>query len=174
MMRKWTFALAIPFFPLKTHSIERRIKRKICNVQFVSKIFIMFLILNCYPYTANSQSIGHDCEPNGLIAKTKAVWNPKKFWTTQIKEIKEYVEAEKTTYRLSLIQTKRDRINEKLDDEEMKAMGIESFSDPELDREIAKIDREMRQFDRQMLNDAIEWGRKCTAYAKRKLSELEK
>jgi hypothetical protein len=120
-------------------------------------------------------SLGSDCEPCGLIAKGKEAWNPKEFWTTKIQEINEFVENQKTDYRLSIIERRRDKINQRLDDEEMKAMGIdiEQYSDPEADRELAKFDREMLQIEREILNEAIQWGRKCTAYAKRKLSQTE-
>jgi len=138
------------------------------------KIFVViFLVILC-PALAGTQSLGPNCEPSGLIAKGKEAWDPKGFWTTQLKKIKEYVEAQKTAYQLSMIERKRDMINERLDDEEMKTMGIEQISDPEFDREMAKIDREILQMDRQMLNGAIEWGRKCTAYANMKLTRLKK
>ena len=55
----------------------------------------------------------------------------------------------------------------------MKTMGIEQHSDPELDRELAKVDKELLQMDRELLQGAIEWGRKCTAHATRKLSQLQ-
>jgi hypothetical protein len=137
--------------------------------------FLLFIALLMPPFAIAGDyaaSLGSDCEPCGLIAKGKEAWNPKEFWTTKIKEINEFVEKQKTDYRLSMIERKRDKINQRLDDEEMKAMGIEQYYDPKLDGYLAKVDREMLQIEREILNEAIEWGRKCTAYAKRKLSQL--
>jgi len=140
----------------------------------LAKAAPLFAVIITILFTGNAiaVSLGPDCEPRGLIAKGKEAWDPKSFWKGQIGEIKEYVDAQRTAYKLSMIERKRDRINERLDDEEMKAMGIEQYSNPGLDREMAKIDRELMQMDRQMLNDAIEWGRKCTAYANMKLSRV--
>lgn len=143
------------------------------NMRLREILLLAIVLVVVYPGNVGAVSLGPDCEPSGLIAKGKEAWNPKGFWRTQIKEIEEYVEGQKTAYRLSMIERRRDKINEKLDAEEMKAMGIDQYSDPGLDREMAKIDRELLQMDRQMLNEAIEWGRKCTAYAKRKLSQAE-
>ncbi len=140
---------------------------------FAQRLFVVICFALFFSGHACAEGLGPDCEPKGLIAKGKEAWNPKAFWTIQIKEIKEYVEAQKTAYRLSTIERKRDKINERLDDEEMKAMGIEQYSDPELDREINKIDRELLQMERKMLNEAIEWGCKCTEHAKRKLSQAK-
>jgi hypothetical protein len=135
----------------------------------IHAVFLVYF----FPGTVSAVSLGHDCEPSGLVAKGREVWNPIDFWTTQIREIQEYVDGEKTAYRLSMIERKRDKINERLDAKEMRAMGIEQYSDPEIDREMAKLDRELLKMDRQQVDRAIKWGRKCTEYAKRKLSKLE-
>lgn len=140
---------------------------------FAQRVFVVICLALLFSGHASAESLGPECEPRGLIAKGKEAWRPKVFWTTQIKKIKEYVEAQKTAYRLSMIEKKRDEINERLDDEEMKAMGVEQYSDPEFDREMTKFDREWLQMEREMLNEAIEWGRKCTQHAKQKLSQAK-
>lgn len=149
-------------------------KNKYGNDVFLFKCLsqIVIFITVLLPIHVYAVSLGPECEPSGLVAKAKEAWNPKVFWTTQIREIEEYVENQKALSRLLIVDIKRARINERLDAEEMKAMGIEQNSEPELDREMAKFDRESLQMDRQMLNETIEWGRKCTSYAKKKLSGL--
>jgi len=140
---------------------------------FYRRFLGIFLFVTIYPGLIYAVSLAPDCSPRGLIAKVKEAWNPKIFWATQISEIQDYMEGQKTAYRLSMIQRKRDKINEKLDAEEMKAIGIEQYSDPDMDREMEKKDQEMLQMDRQMLNESIEWGRKCTIYARKKLSQAQ-
>ena len=139
----------------------------------IGRVVLATILISFSVGQVRSEGLDSECEPSGLVAKGKEAWSPKKFWTAQIKEIQEYVENEKTAYRLSMIERKRDRVNERLDDEEMKELGIEQYSDPELDRDLAEIDRELLQMDRERLQDAIEWGRKCAAYAKRQLSQLQ-
>lgn len=117
--------------------------------------------------------LGPDCKPNGIVAVAQEAWNPKAFWTRQLKEIRDYVEGQKLSYRLSLIERKRNRVNETLDAEEMKAMGIPQISDPELERELARTDREIVALDRELLQGAIEWGQRCTTYARQKVSEAK-
>jgi len=134
------------------------------------RILFFSLIL---PIVVHAQSIDHNCEPNGLISKGSEAWNPNKFWNTQLKEIQEYVKYSKQNYQVSILDRKRDAINEKFDDEEMRLLGIEQYSAPVLDREMAQLDKEMIQFDKEILNDAISWGKKCTAHARRKLSILK-
>lgn len=138
-------------------------------------LITIVLLTVIYPGHIFAVDLGPECEPSGLVAKGKEAWNPKEFWKTQIKEIEEYVEGQKTDFRLSMIERRRGKINQRLDDEEMKAMSIdnEQYSNPEADRFLAEADRELLQIERGILNEAIEWGRKCTAYAKRKLSQLE-
>ena len=146
------------------------------NLSVTGRLLITIVLLAViYPGHVVAVDLGPECEPSGLVAKGKEAWNPKEFWTTQIKEINEFVEEQKTDYRLSMIERRREKINQRLDDEEMKAMGIdtEQYSNPEADGFLAETDREMLQIEREILNEAIEWGRKCTAYAKRKLSQLE-
>ncbi len=104
---------------------------------------------------AAALSLNHKCEPNGLITKGKEAWNPKGFWTTQLKEIEEYVKWVKADYRLSQIERKRERINEKLDDEEMKAMGITQDYYPGLDRELKQMERESIQFEKSFLENNL-------------------
>jgi len=137
-------------------------------------ITIVLLAVIC-PGQVVAVDLSPECEPSGLVAKGKETWNPKKFWKTQIKEIEEHVEGQKTDFRLSMIERRREKINQRLNDEEMKAMGIdtEQYSNPETDSFLAEADREMLQIEREIVNEAIEWGRKCTAYAKHKLSQLE-
>ena len=130
----------------------------------------MATLVALYTCPVYAVSLDSDCKPSGLVAKGKEAWDPKEFWTEQVNEIQEYVEGQRTDYRLSMIDRKRDKANARLDDEEMRAMGIEQYSDPELDRLLEETDREMLQLDRKQLQDAVEWGRKCTAYAKQKLS----
>lgn len=141
----------------------------------VTRRLLIILLAVIYPGHVFAVSLGPDCEPSGLIAKGKEAWNPKDFWTTQIKEINDFVEGQRTDYRLSMIERRREIINKRLDDEKMKAIGIdiEQYSNPETDRFLAEADREILQIEREILNEAIEWGRKCTAYAKRKLSQVE-
>ena len=140
---------------------------------FSRKLLGIFFLVALYTGQVSAVSLGPDCKPNSLIAKGKEAWNPKNFWVTQIKEIQDYVEGQKTSYRLSMIERKRDKINEKLDAEEMKTMGIDQYFDPELDLEMKKIDQELLQMERKMLNESIDWGRKCTSYAKHKLSQAQ-
>ena len=146
------------------------------KLSVTGRLFIAIVLsVVMHPGHVIAVDLGPECEPSGLVAKGKEAWNPKKFWKTQIKEIEEYVEGQKTDYRLSMIERKRDKINKRLDDEEMKVIGIDTkqYSNPEADRFLAEADRELLQIEREILNEAIEWGRKCTAYAKRKLSLLE-
>ena len=148
-----------------------KIKISVTEILFITFVLLAFI----YPGHVVAADLGTECEPSGLVAKGKEAWNPKGFWKTQIKEIEEYVEGQKTDFRLSMIERRRDKINQRLDDEEMKAIGIdiEQYSNPETDRFLAEADREILQIEREILNEAIEWGRKCTAYAKRKLSQVE-
>ena len=140
---------------------------------FVARTLLVAVLVTLSICQAYAVSLGPDCEPSGLIAKGKEAWNPKEFWTEQIQEIQEYVEGQRTAYRLSMIDRKRDKVNERLDEEEMMAMGIESYSDPELDRLLEETDRKLLQMDRDLLQHAVEWGRKCTAYAEQELSRLQ-
>lgn len=130
----------------------------------------MATLVTLYTCPVYAVSLGSDCKPSGLVAKGKEAWDPKEFWTEQVNEIQEYVEGQRAAYRLSMIDRKRDKANARLDDEEMRVMGIEQYSDPELDRLLEETDRELLQLDRKLLQHAVEWGRKCTAYAKQELS----
>ena len=149
----------------------KKIKLSVTGRLFVTIVLLAVI----FPGHVVAVELGPECEPSGLVAKGKEAWNPKEFWKTQIKEIEEYVEGQKTDYRLSMIERRRDKINQSLDDEEMKAIGIdiEQYANPAADRFLAEADRELLQIEREILNEAIEWGQKCTAYAKRKLSQLE-
>lgn len=118
-------------------------------------------------------SIGPDCKPNGVVATAKEAWDPKAFWTKQLKEIQDYVDGQKVAYRLTLLERRRDRANEALDAQEMRTLGIRPYSDPQLERELAKTDREIAALDRELVQSAIAWGEKCTTYARQKLSELK-
>lgn len=122
---------------------------------------------------ARAVSLGPECEPRGLMAKGKEALNSETFWTTQVKEIQEYVEAEKLAYRLSMIERERYRINERLEDQELQAMGIKQHSNPEIDREFYDIDKKLLQMEWKSLQYAIKWGRVCTTFAKQKLSQLQ-
>ncbi len=148
-----------------------KIKISVTEVLFITFVLLAFI----YPEHVVAADLGAECEPSGLVAKGKEAWNPKEFWKTQIKEIEKYVEGQKTDFRLSMIERRRNKINQRLDDEEMKAIGvdIEQYSNPEADRFLAEADRELLQIQREILNEAIEWGRKCTVYAKQKLSQVE-
>jgi len=125
------------------------------------------------PIVVQAQSLDSSCEPNGLVAKGKEAWNPKKFWNTQLKEIQEYVKYSKQDYQVSILDRKRDAINEKLDDEEMLLLGIEQYYTAEMEAEDKKFDQEMVEFEKEMLNDSISWGKKCSAYARKKLSTIK-
>lgn len=118
-------------------------------------------------------SIGPACKPNGVVAIAKEAWDPKAFWTKQLKEIHDYVEGQKVAYRLTLLERRRDRANEALDAEEMRTLGIRPYSDPQLERELAKTDREIAALDRELVQSAIAWGEKCTAYVRQRLSEFK-
>ena len=118
-------------------------------------------------------SIGPDCKPNGVVATAKEAWDPKAFWTRQLKEIQDYVERQKVAYRLTLLERRRDRANEAFDAQEMRTLGIRPQSDQQLERELAKTDREIAALDRELVQSAIAWGEKCTTYARQKLSEIK-
>ena len=121
--------------------------------------------------SAQAVDLGPDCEPAGVSAMVREAWDPKVFWTRQLKEIHDYVEGQKVAHRLNLIDRKRDRVNAALDAEEMKTMGIPQTSDPELDQLLAKTDREIAALDRELLQKSLEWGQSCTAYATQQLSK---
>jgi hypothetical protein len=118
-------------------------------------------------------SIGPDCKPSGVVATAKEAWDPKAFWTRQLKEIQNYVDGQKVAYRLTLLERTRDRANEAFDAQEMRTLGIRQDSDPQLEREIGKIERESAALDRELVQIAIAWGEKCTTHARQKLSELK-
>lgn len=120
---------------------------------------------------ALAASIDSDCKPKGVIAIAKEAWNPKTFWTGQLIEIQAHVEGQKTSYRLSVIERRRDRINAGLDAEEARTLGILKNHDPALERALADSDRIMEALARKMLQSSVTWGNKCTAYAKQKLSQ---
>ena len=142
-------------------------------MRLTAKLIIAGLLMcsGAVAWEAMAASIGPDCKPNGLAAKAKEAWDPQAFWTKQLKEIQDYVEGQKVAYRLTLIERKRDRANDALDAEEMRTLGIRPHSDPQLERELAKTDRELAALDRELLQSAIAWGEKCTAYARQKLSK---
>ena len=146
---------------------------KIISASYITKSTISLVLAAFLPCQVHAVSLDSDCQPSGILAIGKESWNPKKFWTDQVIEIEEYVENERTAYRLSMIERKRDKINERLDEQEMRAMGIQPQSDPELERLLRKTDKELLQLDRRLLNHAVEWGKKCTVYAKQKLSTLK-
>ena len=134
------------------------------------RTLLLFLIL---PIVVQAQSIDHNCEPKRLISKGSEAWNPKKFWNTQLKEIQEHVKFSKQNYQVSILERKRDAINEKFDDEEMRLLGIEQYYTAEMEAEDKKFDQEMVKFEKEMLNNSISWGKKCSTYARRKLSTIK-
>jgi hypothetical protein len=136
-------------------------------------LILIVVILTLVPSLSLSDDLDSECKPDGITAKAREAWDPKSFWREQIKEIADYVDGQKMAYRLAQIERKREQVNARLDDEEMKAMGIESFSDPELDLLLDEVDRDLIQMEREMLSDAVNWGRKCTYHAERKLSSLK-
>jgi hypothetical protein len=121
---------------------------------------------------ANARELDSHCHPSG-VAVVKEMWDSKAFWTRQLKEIHDYVEGQKVAYRLSLIERKRARANEALDAEEMRTMCIPQISDPELEKKLRETDRYIAELDREMLQRAIAWGEKCTAYANQQLLKLK-
>ncbi len=143
---------------------------KLTSISYITKSAVLVILATFLPCQVHAVSLDSECKPSGILAIGKESWNPKKFWSNQVIEIEEYVANERTTYRLSMIERKRDKINERLDEQEMRAMDIQQQSDPELELLLRKTDKELLQLDRRLLNHAIEWGKKCTAYSKQKLS----
>ena len=80
------------------------------NIHFTGRLLVTIVLAALCPGPVGAVSLGPDCEPSGFIAKRKEAWDPKSFWTTQIKEIKEYVEGQQTAYRLYMIE--RGKMNE--------------------------------------------------------------
>jgi hypothetical protein len=143
----------------------------------VSKIRIFFFVILAIPIlfvkNAGAVSIGPDCKPKGVVAMSKESWDPKAFWTGQLKEISEYVEGQKVAYRLSLLERRRDHVDKAFTLEEMRTMGVTPASDPQLELALAKTERELAAIDRELLQNAIIWGGKCTQYAQQKLSAIK-
>lgn len=131
-------------------------------------------VLSLGVYTpASAVDLNNECKPSGVVAIAKEAWNPKEFWTHQLKEIQQYVEDQKIAYRMSLIDRRRAKVNEALDAEEMKTLGIPQYSDPEFEKQLRETDRYIAQLDRQMLEEAVAWGEKCKAYANQQLARAK-
>jgi len=77
---------------------------------------ILILAMCFFSVQLYANSLNHNCEPQGLKAKGREIWDAKSFWQKEIVEIQEYVKNAKMTYQLSKLEAKRDRINEQLDD----------------------------------------------------------
>ena len=117
--------------------------------------------------------LDHECRPSSVIAIAKEAWDPKEFWTRQLKEIQQYVEGQRLAYQMNLIDRRRAKVNETLDAEEMRALGVPQYSDPQLEKQLRETDQYIARLDLQMLREANAWGQKCTAYANQRLSNIK-
>jgi hypothetical protein len=124
------------------------------------------------PARASGPSLNSDCEPKGLISIAKAKLDPKSFWAKQIEEIQSYVEGRKTAYRLYILDNKRQDLNARLDDEEMRILGVTPYGDPKLEQLLKEANGFSDAMQKEMLAQEIAWGRKCTSYANVKLSQI--
>lgn len=133
-------------------------------------VFAGTTTLICVPsLTMAAPSIGADCRPKGLVAISQERWNPSGFWQKQLIEIHRRVDGERASYRLSVLDRRRDKLQADLDTEEMRILGISPYRDAALERELASTDREIARFNKKMLDDAVEWGRRCSDYAAEQL-----
>lgn len=128
-------------------------------------ISIATLLLTAPAQAAADVSIGNDCRPKGVIAKAQEAWNPKTFWKAQLAEINRRVEGQKTAYRLFLFERQRGIIEGRMDAQEARILGVPQVQDPALDRQMAEIDRDIWKMEKQWLDETIEWGKRCEAYA---------
>lgn len=140
------------------------------------KRLVVLAYVFAVPWPAPAASIDYNCKPSGLVPSIKEWWNPAEFWAGQLKEIPRVVEAAKTAYELLLFERRREQINNQLDAQERKIMGIEHLQvrDAELDLELAKIDREMASAQRRDLEETFAWARRCTEHAQQQLRSSQK
>lgn len=149
----------------KSSDVNARIKT---STKFVFT-FAFVTSLAILGQDAIAAAVGRDCKPKGIVATAKEAIDSKTFWIKQLKEIQDYVDGQRLAYQLSIIERRRSQSNLALDAEEMRAMKIPQYIDPQLERELRETDRALTEMDREMLQVAISWGEKCTAYAKQKL-----
>ena len=119
-------------------------------------------------------SWGYDCKPRGFLAIAKEKLDAKAFWTTQLKEIQSYVEDQITANKLYLMNKNHELIERRIEDEEMRVLGIAPYSDPALEKALRETDTLLDDTNNNLLSQTIEWGRKCTLYANNKLNRINR
>lgn len=135
---------------------------------------IFSMLIACSVVTEiRAAAIGNDCEPNGVVARAKEAFDAKAFWLQQLREIHAHVEGERTAYKLYQLENRRAAMTARMDEQELRIMGIQPSSDPELMRELAESERYLNALAWEQLQAAIAWGAKCTQHANRKLAALE-
>jgi len=143
------------------------------------KVLLICLLL---PITAYSKAVDYDCKPEGVIEKSREMWNPKKFWSEQPMEIQQKVSNRKILYKAAAHDRKKEAINDKLDTEnlmilisDLPAKDKKETYDVEMSSNALseEIRKELDAYERKVLTRVIEWGKRCSAYARDKISSLK-
>jgi hypothetical protein len=133
----------------------------------------VLLVATCAWFgTAQARDLGNECTPSGLLAKAREAWDPKAFWTLQLKEIEKDAEAVRQAHDFAHMERIRALLNEQIDRHEQSALGVPPPT-PEVQRFLNKADREVYELEQKQYDEDIAWGRRCTAYANQKLSPMK-
>ena len=85
----------------------------------------------------------------------------KTFWADALIDVEREVKAARDELRISIVTSQNDKIRSRLQDNELRALGIEPLNDPGYNRIVSENEKDFQNILRQQLSETVRWAEKC-------------
>jgi hypothetical protein len=129
------------------------------NIRLFFLISLFSVSFNSRPVIAGMINI--DCEPSGISNILAEKMYHKTFWADALIDVEREVKAARDELRISIVTSQNDKIRSRLQDNELRALGIEPLNDPEYNRIVSENEKDFQNILRQQLSETVRWAEKC-------------
>ncbi len=136
-----------------------------------SILFSAIWVLCSAPAVSEAGMLNSDCKPAGLVNYAKSRTDPKGFWRSAMADIYRAVQASEDASRALRMDIQRSRVENQLNEREMRSLGIIPAQDPKADRVIAETEVFLLRQDAEMVQSTRAWAVKCREYVTGQLAK---